>query len=165
METVTKKTVTNLTTESVSILTQKFEVETVTETRIEMQTKIETQTKIEMQTQTKTEIQIVDGEEVEVDVDVEVPVEVEFETEVEVPVEVEVEVDKETQVGSNHRCAYSNSASGRELLIANEPEDIVAKVMEVWGNTPTVEEPVFEGNYVEEPTANDIINAMLGLEE
>lgn len=163
METVTKKTVTNLTTESVSILTQQFEVETVTETRIEMQTKMETQTKIEMQKQTKTEIQIVDGEEVEVDVEVEVPVEVEVEVEVEVPVEVEVEVEKETQVGSNHRRAYSNSASGREMLIANEPEDTVAEVMEVWGDTPTVEEPKFE-EHTPEPTTEDIINAMLGLE-
>ena len=141
METVTKKTVTNLTSESVSILTQQFEVELVTETRVEMQTKTETQTKIEMQTQTKTEIQIVDGEEVEVEVEVEVPVEVEFEAEVKVPVEVEVEVEREVQIGDNYRRAYSNSESGRALLIANEPEETVEEVMEVWGETPTIEEP------------------------
>lgn len=100
METYTKKTVTNLTTDSVSILTQQF-----------------------------------------------------------------LEVDgTETQIGSNHRCAYENSVSGRELFIANETEKVVADVMEVWGDTPTVEEPVFKENYVDEPTVDDIINAMLGLE-
>lgn len=46
--------------------------------------------------------------------------------------------------GTRHRCAYENSASGREYLIANEPTDIVAEVFTVWGNTPTVEEPVYE---------------------
>ena len=160
METVTKKTATNLTTESVSILTQEFEVETVTETRIEMQTKTESQTKIELQKQSKTEIQIVDGEEVEVDVEVEVPVEVEVEVEVEVPVEVEVEVEKETQVGSNHRIAYSNSVSGREMLITNEPEETVTEVMSVWGDEPTVEEVKFDENYVPEPTIEDRVASL-----
>jgi hypothetical protein len=45
------------------------------------------------------------------------------------------------QVGLNHRCSYSNSESGRALLVANEPEDIVTEVMAVWGDSPTVEEP------------------------
>ena len=157
METVTKKTVTNLTTESVSVLTQQFEVETVTETRIEMQTKTETQTRIEMQKQTKKEIQIVDGEEVEVEIEVEVPVEVEFEAEVEVPVEVEVEVERETQIGSNPRCDDTNSESGRVLLSENEPEDIVAEVMEVWGDEPTVNEPIFDGDYTSEPTDIEVL--------
>ena len=51
------------------------------------------------------------------------------------------------QVGSNHRCSYSNSEKGRVILIANEPEDIVKEVMEVWGDSPTVEDseiPKFE---------------------
>lgn len=188
METVIKKRVTNLNPKSVSILTQEFEVNLVTEKRIEMQTKTETQTriemqtqtqtetrtKIEMQTQTKTEIQIVDGEEVEVeveievpveveyevDVEVEVPVEVEFEAEVEVPVEVEVEVERETQIGSNHRRAYSNSASGREMLIANEPEDTVAEVMEVWGDEPTIKEPTFDEDYTPEPTLEERVSSI-----
>lgn len=69
----------------------------------------------------------------------------------------------ETQVGSNHRCAYDNSESGRALLVANEPEDLVEEVFSVWGNKPTVEEPKFEA-YAAEPTTDDIINAMLGLE-
>ena len=164
METVIRKSVTYLTDETASVLTQQFEVELVTETRIEMQTKTETQTQIEMQTQVHKEIQIVDGEEVEVEIEVEVPVEVEFQAEVEVPVEVEVEVERETQIGSNHRCSYTNSESGRALLFENEPEDIVAEVMEVWGDAPTVEEPKFDDVYSKEPTTDDIINAMLGLE-
>ena len=69
----------------------------------------------------------------------------------------------ETQVGNNHRCSYTNSVSGREMIIANEPENIVAEVMEVWGDTPMVEELKFE-EYAAEPTTDDIINVMLGLE-
>lgn len=139
MKTVIRKSVTHLTDEIASVLTQQFEVELVTETRIEMQTKTETQTRIEMQTQVNKEIQIVDGEEVEVEFEVEVPVEVEFEAEVKVPVEVEVEVERETQIGSNYRCTYTNSESGRADLVASETEEIVSKVMKKWGNYPTVE--------------------------
>ena len=143
METVTKKTATNLTTESVSILTQQVYYTTEKETQFETRTETKTELRLEER----------DGEMVEV----EVPVEVE----VQVPVEVDVEV--EHQVGENHRRAYTNSATGREMLVTNEPEDIVAEVMEVWGDTPTVEEPKFE-DYIPEPTTEDIINAMLGLE-
>lgn len=116
METVLKKTATNLTSESVSVLTQEFE------------------------TVKDTEMQFIDG------------------------VETEVEIEKKVQVGSNHRCAYANTESGRALLAEKEPEEIVAAVMAVWGDAPTVEEPKFDDSYVAEPTANDIINAMLGLE-
>lgn len=45
--------------------------------------------------------------------------------------------------GERHRSAYENSKSGRELLLEYEPEDIVSQVMEVWGDSPTVEEPEF----------------------
>lgn len=47
----------------------------------------------------------------------------------------------ETQVGENHRCAYSNSASGRNFLTANEPAEVVETILTVWGSEPTVEEP------------------------
>ncbi len=79
MESYEKKTITNLTTDSVSILTQQF-----------------------------TEV---DGEE--------------------------------TQVGSNHRCAYENSESGRALLAEMEPAEVVTAVMAVWGETPTIELPEY----------------------
>lgn len=136
MEKVTKKTVTNLTVESVSILTQQFEVETVTEIRYETQT----------ETKYETQIQEQDGEMVEVQAPVEV--------EVQVPVEVEVE--KETQVGSNHRRAYSNSKSGRTELVANEPEEVVTEVLMVWGDEPTVKEVGISG-YAPKPTAEERI--------
>lgn len=45
------------------------------------------------------------------------------------------------QVGSNHRTSYSNSESGRLLLAENEPEEIVATVLQMWGESPTIEEP------------------------
>lgn len=95
METITKKTATNLNSESVSILTQQFYYTT------------------------EKEMQLVEDEW------------------------KEVEVEREVQVGSNHRCAYSNSESGRAMLVEKEPEDIVAEVMAVWGDTPTLEEPEY----------------------
>ena len=99
METITKKTITSLTSDSVSILTQQFEYGK-------------------------------NGEEV--------------------------------RVGENHRCAYENSESGRALLIANEPEEVVEEVFAIWGDTPILEEPNFS-DYVPEPTTDDIINALLGV--
>lgn len=120
METITKKTVTNLDTESVSILTQ--EVYYTTEKQMQYETK--EQDGVEMQ----------------------------------VPVEIDVEV--EHQIGSNHRCAYSNTESGRAMLTEKEPEDIVAEVMAVWGDAPTVEEFKFDENYVPEPTAEERITQL-----
>lgn len=51
----------------------------------------------------------------------------------------------DTSSGQNHRCAYANSAQGRMQLEQDCPPDVVAQVMEVWGDTPTVED------YVPEP--------------
>lgn len=48
------------------------------------------------------------------------------------------------QVGKNHRRAYINSQSGREVLEVNEPEDVVNAVFAIWGDTPTVVEPELE---------------------
>lgn len=61
--------------------------------------------------------------------------------------------------GVNHRCAYSNSASGRGLLMANEPEDIVSEVFSVWGEEPTAEEFDY-ANYVAKPTTEERITAL-----
>ena len=148
METIIRKKATNLTPESVSILTQEFEI------TLEKETQYETKTETKYRTEYETQIQEQDGEQVEVQVEVEVP----YEVEVEVPVEVEVE--KEVQIGSNHRCAYSNTESGRAMLAEKEPADIVAEVMEVWGLEPTIEEPTFDENYVPEPTLNDRVAAL-----
>ncbi len=112
METITKKTVTSLTSESVSILTR------------------------EVYYTTEKVPQLVEDEWKEVD------------------------VEKEVQVGSNHRCAYSNSESGRAMLAEREPEEIVAEVMEVWGDAPTVEEPKFDEDYTTEPTLEQRVSAI-----
>lgn len=48
--------------------------------------------------------------------------------------------------GINHRTAYENSESGRQLLIDSEPDYIVEEVMQVWGEEPTVEEPEYDFN-------------------
>ena len=50
----------------------------------------------------------------------------------------------ETQVGQNHRCAYANSETGRNMLQENEPEEVVNAVFSIWGDTPTIEEPTTE---------------------
>lgn len=49
-----------------------------------------------------------------------------------------------TQVGANHRVSYVNSLSGRQKMTEDEPEDISAAIMAIWGDEPTVEEPPTE---------------------
>lgn len=71
----------------------------------------------------------------------------------------ENENGEEVQFGSNHRCAYSNSVSGRAMLIANEPEDIVSEVFAVWGDEPTIEEIDISG-YEPEPTTEERITQL-----
>ena len=44
----------------------------------------------------------------------------------------------ETQVGKNHRCAYANSATGRQDLQKQEPQNVVDSVFTIWGESPTV---------------------------
>ena len=52
-----------------------------------------------------------------------------------------IEVDGvETQVGENHRCAYANSATGRQNLQKQEPKDVVNSVFSIWGNSPKINE-------------------------
>ena len=52
-----------------------------------------------------------------------------------------IEVDGvETQVGENHRCAYSNSATGRKDLQKQEPQNVVNSVFSIWGNSPKINE-------------------------
>lgn len=50
-------------------------------------------------------------------------------------------IDGVTYTLGNHRRAYVNSAQGREALAAEQPEDVVAAVMAIWGDTATVTEP------------------------
>lgn len=47
---------------------------------------------------------------------------------------------KMEQVGKNHRIAYSNSESGRQKLQEEQPEDVVAAVLAMWGDEPTIVE-------------------------
>ena len=52
-----------------------------------------------------------------------------------------IEVDGvETQVGENHRCAYANSAKGRQYLQKQEPHDVVNSVFAIWGDSPKINE-------------------------
>ena len=46
----------------------------------------------------------------------------------------------ETQVGENHRCAYANSAIGRQDLQKQEPKDVVNSVFAIWGDSPKINE-------------------------
>ena len=45
------------------------------------------------------------------------------------------------EIGEPHRCAYVNSAAGREQIAEELPEPYLSAVMAVWGDTPTVEDP------------------------
>lgn len=50
--------------------------------------------------------------------------------------------DGETyEIGDPHRCAYVNSASGREQIAAEVPDPYLSAVLAVWGDTPTIEDP------------------------
>lgn len=52
-----------------------------------------------------------------------------------------LEVDGTIYTLGNHRRAYVNSAQGREAIAAEQPEDVAAAVMAIWGDTATVTEP------------------------
>ena len=49
-------------------------------------------------------------------------------------------VDGQTYILGNHRRAYSNSAIDRAALATEQPADVVAAIMAIWGDTPTVTE-------------------------
>ena len=46
----------------------------------------------------------------------------------------------ETQVGEDNRCAYANSATGRQDLKKQEPQDVVNSVFSIWGDSPKINE-------------------------
>lgn len=52
-----------------------------------------------------------------------------------------IDVGGVTYTLGNHRRAYVNSAQGREAIAAEQPGDVVAAVMAIWGDTATVTEP------------------------
>ena len=52
----------------------------------------------------------------------------------------------EMQVGENIRNAYMNSKSGREQLRMVLSDEYYNAVMTVWGNAPTVDEPIESEN-------------------
>lgn len=56
---------------------------------------------------------------------------------------------------TRHRCSYENSTSGRTSIIENEPEEIVAEVFEVWGDSPKVEEPEYTYTPEENPSEGE----------
>ena len=51
---------------------------------------------------------------------------------------------EEMQVGGNIRNAYMNSESGRQLIRNLLPDEYYNAVMTVWGDNPTVDEPIIE---------------------
>lgn len=57
--------------------------------------------------------------------------------------------------------AYINSARGRAWLAAECPPDIVQQVLAVWGDTPSVDEPVIDcpEPITTMPSTQDIVNA------
>lgn len=63
-----------------------------------------------------------------------------------------------TQVGANHRVSYVNSLSGRQKLTEDEPADISAAVMAIWGDEPIVEEPPREETKAEELETNQEVD-------
>lgn len=67
-----------------------------------------------------------------------------------------VEIDGMTsQVGENHRIAYSNSEKGRSLLTTEQPETVVNAVMSIWGDEPTVTEIATEDTGSDKSETNE----------
>ena len=50
------------------------------------------------------------------------------------------DIDGVTYTLGNHRRAYVNSTQGRAEIAAEQPEDIVAAIMAIWGDTATITE-------------------------
>ena len=46
-----------------------------------------------------------------------------------------------TQLGQNHRKAYSNTENGR-LELAELPQNVQNSILSIWGDTPTVAESI-----------------------
>lgn len=57
---------------------------------------------------------------------------------------LERENEEPQKVGEVTREAYGNWESDRRRLVQNEPKEIVAAVMAIWGESPTLEEPEAE---------------------
>ncbi len=51
------------------------------------------------------------------------------------------EEGKKQKIGDLSRTSYGNWKSDRDRLRSNEPQEIVTAVMEIWGGTPTIEDP------------------------
>lgn len=62
--------------------------------------------------------------------------------------------------GVKHRTAYCNTPIGRDTLKAEQKSDVVAGIMAVWGDTPTIpdEEPEPESSPL--PTIEDRLAAL-----
>lgn len=54
----------------------------------------------------------------------------------------------EYTLGLPHRCAYVNSLQGRAMLSEQEPADVVAAVLAMWGDTPTIVEDEGEADEI-----------------
>lgn len=48
------------------------------------------------------------------------------------------------KVGDNIRNAFMNTQTERELLKAKLPEEFYNAVIAIWGNSPTIAEPIVE---------------------
>ncbi|MGN0508112.1 MAG: hypothetical protein ACI4GX_02660 [Ruminococcus sp.] len=48
------------------------------------------------------------------------------------------------KVGDNIRNAYMNTQTERELLRTKLPEEFYNAVIAIWGNSPTIAEPIVE---------------------
>ena len=51
---------------------------------------------------------------------------------------------EEMQVGGNIRNAYMNSESGRQLIRNSLPDEYYNAVTAVWGDAPTITDPIIE---------------------
>lgn len=59
------------------------------------------------------------------------------------------DIDGERFYTNNIRNAYENSPSGRALIKESLPDDYYKAVIAVWGDNPTVDDPIEESEEIE----------------
>ena len=62
--------------------------------------------------------------------------------------------------GINHRVAYCNDTTGRKMLIAEQDDDTVTQIMEVWGDAPTLPDEIFEPELPQPPSLEERLSAL-----
>lgn len=62
--------------------------------------------------------------------------------------------------GVNHRVAYCNDTIGRKALAAEQDENTVHQIMEVWGDRPALPDEIFQPEIPQPPSMEERLAAL-----